>query len=223
MNSPLVSIIMSVYNNETSLSECLQSVLNQRYINFELLIVDDASTDNTKTILKQLNDERVKIYYNKKNLGLTNNLNILLEKSRGQLIARQDGDDLSNASRLVKQVKFLNENNLDACTTRAIIKNSTKLIPRFSHLIPPKLTVRYKNPFIHGTLLIKTHVINEIGRYDENFKYAQDYKLFIDLLTKGYKVKILNEALYTLNMDNNISTKYKNEQNYFAKLAKKSI
>ena len=53
--------------------------------------------------------------------------------------------------------------------------------------------------------------------------YAQDYKLFIDLLTKGYKVKILNEALYTLNMDNNISTKYKNEQNYFAKLAKKSI
>ena len=66
MNSPLVSIIMSVYNNETSLSECLQSVLNQRYINFELLIVDDASTDNTKTILKQLNDERVKIYYNKK-------------------------------------------------------------------------------------------------------------------------------------------------------------
>ena len=223
MNRPLVSIIMSVYNNENSLSECLQSVLNQKYINFELLIVDDASTDNTKTILKQLNDERVKIYYNKKNLGLTNNLNKLLEKSRGQLIARQDGDDLSNASRLVKQVKFLNENNLDACTTRAIIKNSTKLIPRFSHLIPPKLTIRYKNPFIHGTLLIKTNVINEIGRYDENFMYAQDYKLFIDLLTKGYKVKILNEALYTLNMDNNISTKYKNEQNYFAKLAKKSI
>ena len=95
MNNPLVSIIMSVYNNENSLSECLQSILNQKYINFELLIVDDASTDNTKTILEQVNDERVKINYNKKNLGLTNNLNILLEKSRGQLIARQDGDDLS--------------------------------------------------------------------------------------------------------------------------------
>ena len=82
--------------------------------------------------------------------------------------------------------------------------------------------MRYKNPFIHGTLLIKKDALIEIEKYDENFYYAQDYKLFKDLIDKGYKVNSLNKFLYFLNTENNISSIMKKEQNFYAKLVRNS-
>ena len=72
----------------------------------------------------------------------------------------------------------MNKHNLDACTTRARTIGSNKLRPRFTIYFPNKLIIKFKNPFIHGTLLIKKEIINSVGNYDENFYYAQDYKLF---------------------------------------------
>ena len=81
-------------------------------------------------------------------------------------------------------------------------------------MLPKKLIIRFKNPYIHGTLLIEKNILNKIGNYNEYFYFAQDYKLFWDLNKAGYKVKNSFLTLYELNMENNISNKYKSEQQY---------
>ena len=110
----------------------------------------------------------------------------------------------------------MNKKKLDAVTTRSLVKQNNKKRPGISFYIPNKLLINRKNPFIHGTLIIKENVFKDIGYYDERFYFAQDYKLFYDLLNKGYKVKTLNEALYILNTENNISSENLDRQNYYA-------
>jgi len=81
--------------------------------------------------------------------------------------------------------------------------------------------MKFKNPFIHGTFMIKKNVLIDIGKYDENFKYAQDYKLIASLVDKDVKIKKLFEALYVLNTENNISNIYRKEQQIYANKVKK--
>ena len=220
MNSSteLVSVLLSTYNSEATIEKSLISLLNQTYKNLEILIADDGSTDNTEEICKkfQLNDERILLFSNKKNIGLTKSLNSLAQKASGSLIARQDADDVSLPERIEKQIQFMNKKKLDAVTTRSLVKQNNKKRPGISFYIPNKLLINRKNPFIHGTLIIKENIFKDIGYYDERFYYAQDYKLFYDLLNKGYKVKTLNEALYILNTENNISSENLDRQNYYA-------
>ena len=220
-DSPLISVLLSVYNDEKNIKKSIDSILLQTYKNIELLVMDDCSMDRTYEILNEINDSRVKIFRNKENQGLTKSLNTLIENSSGKILARQDSDDISLPSRLEVQYRNLLKYQLDACTTRAYVKNSKRSIPRYSHFLPVSFVVRFKNPFIHGTLMVKKEVLQDIGLYDENIKYAQDYKLFLDLLKKNYKIKVLKNKLYVLNMENNISTLKKEEQNYFFNKIKK--
>lgn len=217
ITSPLISVILSVKNNESTITYACNSILNQTYKNLELLIIDDFSEDSTLEKLKKIskNDKRVKLHVNTKNIGLTKSLNKLVKLSRGELIARQDADDESYPNRIFEQLKYLTLHNLDAVTSRAQIMNTKKIIPGLSYYLPHSISMKFKNPFIHGTLLIKKKVIEEIGLYDERFYYSQDFKLFIDLISSGYKVKNMNKVLYKLNMDNNISKSFKEEQKYY--------
>lgn len=220
-----ISVVMSVFNSEKTINQSVESILSQTYTKFKFLIVDDCSTDTTFEILKfyEKKDKRITVFKNSNNIGLTKSLNFLLSKVNSQLIARQDGDDISLNNRLSTQIKFLNSNMLDACTTRAVIKDSNKIVPNISYYISPKLLINIKNPFIHGTLLIKTKVIKEIGGYNEKFVYAQDYKLMKDLIENKFKVRIMKQPLYQLNMHNNISTLFKDEQKYYANCVKNNI
>ena len=224
-NSDLVSVVMSAYNSESSIAESIESILNQSYQNIELLIIDDCSTDRTADVIESYleKNKNIKFTKNKTNLGLTKSLNILIKKSSGQYIARQDADDISLHHRVQEQMQLLKSNNLDFCTTRAIIKDSMKLIPGVSSFLPKKIVLKFKNPFIHGTLLAKKTAINEIGNYDENFIYAQDYKLFYDLLKYNYNFRVILKPQYILNIKNNISENKKIEQNYFADCVRKKI
>ena len=217
IENPLISVLLSVYNDDKNIKKSIDSILSQSYKNIELLVIDDCSTDKTYEIINEIKDSRVKIFRNKDNKGLTKSLNILIKESKGQILARQDSDDVSLPNRLEIQYSELQKSQLDACTTRAHIKNSKRSIPRFSHLLPISFVIKYKNPFIHGTLMIRKSVILNIGMYDENIKYAQDYKLFLELLKKNYKIKILRKKLYVLNMKNNISSLKKEEQRSFFK------
>ena len=221
IETPLISVLLSVYNDDENIKKSIDSILSQSYKNIELLVIDDGSTDKTYEILNGIKDSRLKIFRNKDNLGLTKCLNILIKKSQGQILARQDSDDISLPTRLEVQYNTLHKFELDACTTRAFIKNTKKSIPRFSHLLPVNLVIKYKNPFIHGTLMVRKNTVLNIGMYDENIKYAQDYKLFLELLKKNYKIKILKSKLYVLNMENNISSLKKEEQEYFFKKIQK--
>mgnify|MGYP001281646687 CR=1 FL=1 len=224
-NSDLVSVVMSAYNSESSIAESIESILNQSYQNIEFLIIDDCSTDRTADVIESYleKNKNIKFTKNKTNLGLTKSLNILIKKSSGQYIARQDADDISLHHRVQEQMQLLKSNNLDFCTTRAIIKDSMKLIPGVSSFLPKKIVLKFKNPFIHGTLLAKKTAINEIGNYDENFIYAQDYKLFYDLLKYNYNFRVILKPQYILNIKNNISENKKIEQNYFADCVRKKI
>ena len=212
--TPLVSVIISVHNDEKNIRKAINSILDQSYVNIEILIIDDASTDNS---FKEIEDtikgkKNAVCFKNNKNVGLTKNLNFLIKKSQGELIARQDSDDTSHPLRIEKQVKQLLDKKLDACTTRAINLQNRKKIPGLSFYLPIKLTMRFKNPFIHGTLLIKKSVLDKVNNYNENFYYSQDYFLFASLLKNKFNVATLNESLYILNTKNNISTNYKGEQ-----------
>ena len=224
IESPLISVLLSVYNDDKNIKESIDSILSQSYKNIELLVIDDCSTDKTYEILNEIKDQRIKIFRNKENRGLTKSLNILIKESKGQILARQDSDDTSLPTRLEHQYNKLHKSQLDACTTRAYIKNSKRSIPRFSHLLPLSFVIKYKNPFIHGTLMIRKNVIINVGMYDENLKYAQDYKLFIELLKKNYKIKILKKKLYILNMEKNISSLRKQEQqDFFRKIQQENL
>lgn len=224
-SKPLVSVLMSVRNGEQTVEKSIKSILNQSYDYFEFLIVDDCSTDSTLGKLKILEkqDSRINIFTNSENIGLTKSLNKLIKNTKGELIARQDADDYSNPERIYAQVKYLLKNNLDAVTSRALIIGSAKKIPGLSYYIPAKLLMKFKNPFIHGSLIIKKQVLNDLGLYDENFYFAQDYKLYLDLLNNGYSIKAINKPLYNLNTINNISSNNKDEQKYYFNCARKKI
>jgi len=214
-----ISVIMPTYNSVDLINQSIESILNQTYENFELLICDDSSTDDTKDIItnyKKL-DSRIKIFENSKNIGFTKSLNKLITQSKGELIARQDSDDISFSNRFEKQINYIVNQNYDVVVSRALRKHNDKIIPKGSYYFPPKFITKIKNPFIHGTLLIKKNVIKEIGGYDENFYYSQDYKLFSDLLKAGYNFKHLREPLYLLNMKDNISANFNKEQDYYAR------
>tara|TARA_X000000368_G_C23042596_1_gene717682 strand:+ start:956 stop:1651 length:696 start_codon:yes stop_codon:yes gene_type:complete len=225
MNFKLISVIMSFHNNEKSIEKSIKSILNQDYKDLELLLIDDGSSDKTYEICKKYSDtyKNVKLFKNETNIGLTKSLNVLLKKAEGSFIARQDADDISLSSRLGKQLSFMERYNLDACTTRAFVMDSNKITPSKSYYLPKGFVMRIKNPFIHGTLMAKKETLHKVGLYDENFYYSQDYKLMQDLLDNGYKLKIIKEPLYCLNMKGNISVTHKEKQQYFAKCVKKRV
>ena len=167
----MISVIMSTFNNEDTIKSSVKSILNQTYTDFNLLIIDDDSKDSTFDILKVLesNDKRIKIFKNSENIGLTKSLNKLINLSNKKYIARQDADDISLPKRLELQVKYMEASNLLACTTLAILMDSDKVRPKISHYLPQKIVIKRKNPFIHGTLLVKKSLMEDIGLYDENF------------------------------------------------------
>ena len=129
IETPLISVLLSVYNDEENIKKSIDSILTQSYKNIELLVIDDGSTDKTYEIISNINDSRLKIFRNEENLGLTKCLNILIKKSQGQILARQDSDDISLQSRLQVQYNSLYKSQLDACTTRGFVKiqNNTKI------------------------------------------------------------------------------------------------
>jgi len=214
---------MSVFNGENKLEDSIKSVLGQTFKNFEFLILNDGSIDNTKKILLkyQNKDIRIKLFENETNKGLTKSLNFLLKLTKGQYIARQDHDDLSKSNRIEEQLKFIEKHDLDACTTRAYVMNQNRITPHYSFYLPPRVVMKFKNPFIHGTLLIKKNIIMNLGGYDENYYFAQDYKLYKDLIKNNYKIKQMQKPYYVLNTTDNISSKFKEEQKKFFIQAKK--
>jgi glycosyltransferase involved in cell wall biosynthesis len=221
---PLISVIMSVYNDSKNLRPSIMSILNQDLNNFEFLIMDDGSDDDSYDVLKSFsNEKRIKIFQNNNNLGLTRSLNILLNESKGQYIARQDSDDISLSSRLSRQLNYIQYKNLDVCGSRAIIKGSSKITPKKSYYLPIGITLKIKNPFIHGSLILKKSVLDKVNLYDERFTYSQDYKLIKDIKNAGFSMGILKEPLYVLNVKNNISTNHKVSQKYYADCVRKNL
>ena len=221
----LISVLVCSYNNSESIIDSIESLQIQTYKNLEILLLDDKSSDDTKEKINYLSEkyENIRPFFNEANIGLTKSLNKLINYANGELIARHDSDDISFPNRFEKQLTILNEMNLDFCTSRAMIMNTKKLIPGFSYYLQVKQVMKFKNPFIHGTLLIKKSLLVEVGKYNERYIYAQDYELFSRLLKQNIQFLMIKDPLYELNMNGNISTLKKDEQAYYAKCVKKGL
>ena len=151
---------MSVYNGDLYIHNAIDSILSQTFTNFEFIIINDGSTDNSYNIIKEYAkiDGRI-IYINQNNKGLTKSLNNGINIAKGKYIARQDVDDISLPNRFDKQLFWLNKKEYEVCCTRALLQKSNRIIPRYSYYFPDKFISLFKNPYIHGTLIIRRNVI----------------------------------------------------------------
>jgi len=218
MNNPKISVIMSVFNNEDCVGKTIDSILSQTFNRFEFIIIDDCSTDKSLQILKAYakKDKRIRIAINKKNLGLTKSLNKGLRLARGEYIARQDADDLSLPKRFELQIAFL-DNNPDVFllgTNAFFSYNDKKFIKgTICGVENNKKMLLKNNHMIHSSIMFRN---NRKIRYREKFYCAQDYDLYLNLLSEGLNIDNLNTPLvcYGLNFEG-ISSKKRTIQLFF--------
>ena len=183
--TPAVSVVMTVHNGEPWTSEAIDSVLKQSFDDFELLIVDDGSSDATPQVLQRITDPRVRVI-SQPQTGQTRALNRALREAMAPLIARMDADDVALPDRLTRQVTFLHEHaGVGLLGTACHEISASGEILRT--LTPPaedrglrRLLVR-TNPFIHTSVVFRRAVLAKSGPYDERFVVAQDYDLWLRL------------------------------------------
>jgi glycosyltransferase involved in cell wall biosynthesis len=189
MKKPKISLVMTVYNQETFLKKAIKSILEQSFSDFEFLILDDASTDKSLEVIRGFRDKRIKVFQNKKRKGLSKNLNFLIKQSKGKYIARMDGDDVSEKGRLANQVAFLDKHPEVAlvCSWAKIINKEDELVGEFSYPTDygeiRKNILNY-NPFVHPSAMFRKNIFEKIGGYDKNLFYSQDYDLFLKFVSQ---------------------------------------
>lgn len=205
--NPLVSVLMSVRNEQQWLAAAIKSVLSQSYQNFELFIVDDGSTDATSEIIKKhaATDNRIRCISHIESVGLANSLNEMIEKSNGQYIARLDGDDIARSDRLERQVSFLNDNPEvgivgSFCREIDFEGNVVGIWERpTSDSNIRKALLKY-NPFLHSSVMLRREVFDIVGTYNPQCIYAQDVELWLRI-GRQFKYAILPETLIDFRVD----------------------
>lgn len=194
---PLVSIVMSVYNDELYLKQSLDSIFAQTMQDFEIIIVDDASTDRTVEIINEYQDERIRLYLNETNQGLTKNLNRGLSFVRGEYIARMDGDDICRPDRLEKQIQWLEAHpSLMLISCRTHMFGDEDLVSDIQGT-PKQLQARMliRPVLAHPGFMMRRELVEKQGFcYDESYRSAQDYN-FAVRVAKQFEIGIAPEVL----------------------------
>jgi glycosyltransferase involved in cell wall biosynthesis len=220
--APKVSVILPVYNGEKFLDESINSVLNQTFKDFELIIVNDCSTDNSLKIIKRYmkKDKRIILINNPKNLGLQKSLNKGLKISKEKYIARMDADDISLPNRLQLQVNYL-EKNRDIFligSSAIVIDEDGKRIgvfKKFDNYRKVKRKLLKNNHLIHPSIIFRN---SREFFYREKFKTSEDYDFYLRILSSGKKITNLPEFLikYRIHKKSFVST-MPNQDFYFNK------
>ncbi|NLO72254.1 MAG: glycosyltransferase family 2 protein [Porphyromonadaceae bacterium] len=182
----LVSIITPSYNTAIFLEETIQSVLNQTYKNWEMIIVDDCSTDNTDEIIRKFDDQRIKYYKNQENVGAAISRNTAISYAKGRWVAFLDSDDLWEKDKLEEQVKFMKENNISFTYTGYMeIDENSKQTGRVIKG-PRRLTKRGMNSYCWPGCLTVMYDANAIGLVQiPDIKRNNDYALWIRISEKA--------------------------------------
>ena len=215
---PLVSVIMPVYNGEKYVEQSIRSILGQTYSNFELIVIDDASTDETSGKLNTLNDCRIQIITNKINLGNYPSRNIGLKIAKGDFIFVMDADDLALPYRIERQLIFMFSNpEIGICSSsfRKFGTNGNFIVnyPYDYELL--KVHFLENNYCLHPGLCIRKSLFNNPDSlyYDYQFRYASDYD-FISRNFKYFKICNIPEVLmeYRVHKNQITSSKYSEQQ-----------
>lgn len=232
---PEISVIMSVYNGETYLEEAVESIINQSFTKWELVIINDCSTDSTSEILADfaLKDERIKVHTNEVNLRLPTSLNKAISLCQGKYIARMDADDICLPDRLEKQYRFMEEKSdvaLSSCRFMTV-KNGVYMSGGAGGRCDNdslKALLLVANPILHPGVIAKAEVMKSFG-YDTSLTCTEDLELWTRMAAANMKMVILPEYLmiYRLHDKQITSTTkarqhtevLKIEQKYYASLA----
>lgn len=192
MHTPLISVIMPVYNTAPFLKEAIESVLNQTEQDFEFIIINDASTDNSIEVIEQFTDPRIRLIHNEKNLGVTFSLNKLIRVSTGKYIARMDGDDICLPNRFEEQLKEIKKHpeNIVVCSTCLLIDEKGNKVGKWkddskycsskdirNHL--PK-----NNCIVHPSVFLSRDLLTEYF-YDPVQIASEDYDLWLRMSSEG--------------------------------------
>jgi len=197
---PLISVVIPVYNSEKTIEAALKSIVNQNYDNFEIIIVNDGSIDQSENLIKNFIDKHKAItikYIFQENKGVSTARNLGLKNATGNLISFLDSDDVWDKNKTAIQLKILQENkSIDLLGTNrdgAILKNFLGFkINRVT-----KITSRillYKNFFMTSSIIFKREIIDEIGYFNENMNHSEDWEYFLRI-SKNFNCYLLNESL----------------------------
>lgn len=215
---PEISVVMTVFNGASHLEEAIRSVLAQTFTDFELIIIDDASTDESLSIVQGFADERIRIVQNEENLGLTKSLNKGISLAQGKYIARMDSDDLSLPMRFEKQVAFLNA-HLDV----GVCSSWVELIGEQAGIVwtyPEKhasiqADMLFESQLIHPAVMMRRDVLGEAS-YDERFSRAQDYELWVRLARRTHLANLQEVLLKYRLHSGQIGAQHEDQQQEFA-------
>lgn len=221
---PRISVLLCVFNGQEFLAAAIESILKQTFTDFELLIIDDGSTDRSAEIAESYatQDSRVRVH-RKSNTGLTDSLNLGIQLAQGEWIARQDADDVSQPRRLELSIQAVTDasNPVDLVVTNWRVwdgKNPKRL---WKHLLIEKASLpclfsaqKVINFFCHGTFMIRTRTLVSLGGYRPSFRYAQDYDLWFRLWEQG-QVALVREPLYWLRVHSNRISQGKGSQQFW--------
>ena len=224
-----ISVVMPVYNtNVPMLRRAVESILNQTFQDFELLIIDDGSTNDCAAYLDALNDPRVRILRNETNLGITKSLNIGFRAAQGKYIARMDSDDVSLPDRFEKQFAFM-EQHPDVIVCGSKTGKNGKEPPVFPQAMESmeeyRVKMLFRNPGpVHPTAFFRREkLVQHKIEYNEQLIYAQDYDMWMRIIQYG-NVCVLPEALlYRIMHSDQISNKHREQQIRCDKITQKKL
>lgn len=210
-----VTVLMPVYNGEKYLQEAIESILGQAFSDFEFLIINDGSTDESESIINSFSDSRIKYFKNEHNLGLIATLNRGLDMTQGKYIARMDQDDISLPERLEKQVAFMDSNqDVAVCGTWAkSIDENGKILSMMKS--PSGILLKYNSwkpsPMIHPSVIMRKKLIKDF-LFNDNSINAEDYDFWLKIV-KHHKIFNIKEYLLLYRIHGkSISIKKRDEQ-----------
>lgn len=212
-----VSVVLPVYNGGEFLTEAIESVLTQSHIDFELIIIDDGSTDRSLSIINRFAcvDARIRVV-SRENRGLVSSLNEGFKLCTGTYIARMDADDISSPDRIFEQVAKLEETGADICGCHFFVVDETsayleaRVVSCKEFLTP--IVLSRSTPFAHGSALIRrAFLVNTALGYDATFfSYAEDYYLWVQCFLAGGRFVNCDKFLFTYReLDSSLSSKHK--------------
>jgi len=226
LKNPKVTVLLPVYNGEKYLHDAVKSILNQTFTDFEFLIINDGSTDNSIKIIKSFNDERIHLINNNKNLKLAKTLNKGIDLAQGKYIVRMDQDDISYSERLSKQVDFMEKHpEVGVCGSwvKLIGKNAGQIWdipPSNSDII--KCLLLFSSYIFHPTVIIRKNLLKKYNLYyNPAFLHAEDYDLWCRISEYSQISNLQEILLYYRIHSEKMSDIYNNTQIQIADLIRK--
>lgn len=197
MHSPGISILMPVYNTASYLREAIDSILAQTFEDFELIILDDCSTDESPTILDTYKDERIVLYRGTKNVGIANVLNVGMDMARGKYVARMDSDDISSPIRLQVQYDYLERH--PECDLVSVAMQQfgagDKLMQYENSTEDIKFNALFFSPILHASSMWRRERFADL-RFEQSYVPAEDYRIWTQALISGVTMRNIPDVLY---------------------------